>query len=86
MPYQSTWVEPKELFYHMGVTVYHAYKDQEADQILEYHFAVGTEDDMLSENLIDFDVRELSTFQDDFASAMIHAIDNGELTEEGISR
>jgi len=63
MPYESKWVPPELFIEHKGVKVYHAYEDQDYEWKLTYHYAVGSEDDMLSEELIEFDVRDLPTYE-----------------------
>jgi len=66
MPYVHKWVEPELFMEHSGVRIYHSYKDDEYDHLLEYHFQVQwtdetegtTEDDMW-----EFDVRDLETWR-----------------------
>ncbi len=89
-PYRSTW-EPAGIFIeHNGVKVYHAYDDQDAEARLVFHFATGSHDEMVSEELEDFDVRDLATYQASPShesaayQAIKAAIDQGFLTSEGL--
>ena len=63
MPYESKWVPPELFIEHKGVKVYHAYEDQDYEGRLTHHFAVGSEDDMVCEELTEFDVRDLPTYK-----------------------
>ena len=55
MPTSSSWVDPEVFLTHNGVTVYHAYRDDDVDQgALWYHFTLDCNSDDNS-----FDIRNL---------------------------
>lgn len=56
MPYRTTWVENEVALKHQGIIIYHAYKEDDEDSILEYWFSMHP--DETSENA--FDVRKLN--------------------------
>jgi hypothetical protein len=68
MPYKTEWVEPD--VFHMYIhpvtkaetVVYHAYKDNDADEVLSYWYALYTGEEDFDEG-IEFDVRELPHYR-----------------------
>ena len=73
MPWIHETVDREIALQHNGVTVYHAYKDQELDWPLTYWFALSPEDDA-----DEFDVRDLAVEQTGDVQAMLKAaIDAG---------
>lgn len=79
MPYQTVFM-PKEVFLtHQGLTVYHAYKDDDFDRPLSYWYSLDEADPAE-----DFDVRDLKTWDDaddDVEFAIKRAIESGELSD-----
>lgn len=58
MPY--AWIEPHEFLAHGGVTVYHAYNDDDFNRRLLYHYTVD-----VTECRSAFDIRELVAYAAD---------------------
>jgi len=56
MPYRTEWVEPEVFLEHQGIVIYYAYKDEEADQVFWFHYAVP---DDSNPNGKQFDIRDL---------------------------
>jgi hypothetical protein len=54
MPYKREYIEREVCLKHNGVTIYHAYRDDDADWPLTYWYALSPEDDA-----DEFDVRDL---------------------------
>lgn len=66
MPWRSVFVKPRVFLRRRGVTVWHVYKNDDADNMLSYWFSLN-EDDTGDEGTADagkrmFDVRELPGF------------------------
>lgn len=77
MPYQTEWVDPELFLEHEGVKVFHAYKENEADEALQYWYAVEDDDDP---DGIQFDVRNFDGWDHDrenHAELIRNAIDRG---------
>jgi hypothetical protein len=58
------WVEPREFLTHNGVTVYHAYKDNDAEQPLTFWYTTNPGHTGWFGDPVDpyeFDVRDLNT-------------------------
>lgn len=78
-----TWTEPEVFLIHNGVTVYHAYKDGNADHRLTYHYTTSKHD----EEGFTFDVRDLHAGDDsldgrrelDHDPLIRFALDNAEI-------
>ena len=56
MPYRTEWIEPEVVLQHQGAVVYHAYRDQDADQLLCFHYAAPDESEPDGR---EFDIRDL---------------------------
>ena len=56
MPYRTEWIEPEVVLQHQGAVVYHAYRDQDADQMLCFHYAAPDESEPDGR---EFDIRDL---------------------------
>ena len=56
MPYRTEWVEPEVFVEHQGIVIYHAYNDDQADQVLWFHYAVPGDS---NPNGRQFDIRDL---------------------------
>jgi hypothetical protein len=71
---------------HKGVEVYHSYKDDEYDHLLDYHFQVQLTDETegtTEDDMHEFDVRDLATFKASPSAesaayqAILEAVDKG---------
>ena len=72
------WTEPEEVLTHLGVTVYHVYKDGYWDDgAYKFQFTMD-----VTENALDFDIRDLPSFQsgEDHVAILKRAIKCGEIT------
>jgi hypothetical protein len=56
MPYRTEWVDPDVFLQYQGALVYYAYKAQDADQVMWFHYAVPDEN---QPNGREFDIRNL---------------------------
>jgi hypothetical protein len=76
MPY--IWIEPAEVVTHLGVTVYHVYKNDYWDQG-NYQYNYTTD---IAEEANPFDIRDLESYQDnlDHIAILKLAIERGEIT------
>lgn len=65
MPYETTYVEPEVFLTHGGVTVWHAYDDDDLNQPYLYIFCLSGDDQeaRYSASSPEFDVRELPTYR-----------------------
>jgi len=66
VPYIHEWVEPELFMEHNGVRIYHSYKDDQYDHLLEYHFQVQLTDETegtTEDDMWEFDVRDLETWR-----------------------
>lgn len=88
MPWQTVWRDPDLFIEYKGVKVYHAYKDGDYDQELEYWYAIYPEDNFIFYCPYEFDVRDLpKSFGMKEASheeIIRYAIDHGYLTKDGV--
>ena len=87
MPYCTEWIDPELFLEYRSVKIYHAYKDNESDQRLSYHYTTSNDNDG---GINEFDVRDLPGWHEDvnnhlhMAKAIIMvAIDLGMLTQHG---
>jgi len=91
MPWTETWEPPQAYMRHRGVTVYHSYKDDRADHMLEFWYQVlvdGQDDgaDLYDEEALrEFDVRALPEYKTmpelSHESILQRALDSGSLAE-----
>lgn len=58
MPWKNHWVEPKQVFQHAGVTIYHTYRDNEFSEGPDRYCFVCEPADQESES--QFDIRSMS--------------------------
>jgi len=76
MPY--IWTEPDEMISHLGVTVYHVYKDGFWERgAYEFHYTTD-----VTENELDFDIRGLISYRpdEDHTDILKRAIERREIT------
>lgn len=72
------WTEPAEVLTHLGVAVYHVYKDNYwANGAMEFHYRTD-----VTESEDSFDIRDLPSYQHDTDHSAILklAIERGEIT------
>ena len=83
MPYDNRWNPPELFMTHRGVDIYHAYKEDNVQEILTYWFSVPNPEE--EGEYLEFDIRELPGYRSlQTAGASYHtlieaAIDDGSL-------
>lgn len=89
MPYEYKWIEPEVAVHHRDITVFHTYRDNEADQRMSFWFVIDTDDLCEIEDSSNyFDVRTLPEWtpapsyaetDEHILSVLRQAIENGTL-------